>query len=184
MPESCSKICLDCHAEWPESRWIPAFAGMTGLSRARQRQTNIVSSEPNAHANLRFQGNTGFRHTGERRYPVAFNRLLNWLLRCPVLFRRAYWMGWCTIALLLSACAPAPQQADIRMALSQAPINLDPRYATDAASERVNRLIYRPLVDFDAHFKPIFDLWVNKLHKRVSFRFMSQNMHSRSKYVS
>jgi peptide/nickel transport system substrate-binding protein len=30
------------------------------------------------------------------------------------------------------------------------PLNLDPRYATDAASERVNRLIYQSLVDFDA----------------------------------
>ncbi len=38
--------------------------------------------------------------------------------------------------------------------------------------------------DFDAYFKPIFDLWVNKLHKRVAFRLMSQNMHSQSKYVS
>ena len=37
---------------------------------------------------------------------------------------------------------------------------------------------------FDAYFKPIFDLWVNKLHKRVAFRFMSQNMHSQLKYVT
>ncbi|PKO93143.1 MAG: peptide ABC transporter substrate-binding protein [Betaproteobacteria bacterium HGW-Betaproteobacteria-1] len=40
------------------------------------------------------------------------------------------------------------------MALAQAPINLDPRYASDAASERINHLIYRPLVDFDEHFRP------------------------------
>jgi peptide/nickel transport system substrate-binding protein len=44
------------------------------------------------------------------------------------------------------------------MALAQAPLNLDPRYATDAASERINRLIYRPLVDFDARSKPRPDL--------------------------
>jgi peptide/nickel transport system substrate-binding protein len=43
---------------------------------------------------------------------------------------------------------------EIRMVLSQAPLNLDPRYATDAASERINRLIYRPLVDFDEHSRP------------------------------
>lgn len=42
----------------------------------------------------------------------------------------------------------------IRFAVAQAPLNLDPRYATDAASERVNRLIYQPLVDFDAASKP------------------------------
>ncbi|PKO25937.1 MAG: peptide ABC transporter substrate-binding protein [Betaproteobacteria bacterium HGW-Betaproteobacteria-8] len=40
------------------------------------------------------------------------------------------------------------------MALAQAPINLDPRYASDAASERINHLIYQPLVDFDEHFRP------------------------------
>ncbi|MDZ4098429.1 MAG: ABC transporter substrate-binding protein [Methylophilaceae bacterium] len=40
------------------------------------------------------------------------------------------------------------------MALAQAPINLDPRYASDAASERINHLIYRPLVDFDEESKP------------------------------
>lgn len=37
---------------------------------------------------------------------------------------------------------------------------------------------------FDAYFKPIFDLWVNRWHKRVAFRFMSSNMHSQGKYVT
>ena len=56
---------------------------------------------------------------------------------------------------LLTACQKTPDQlADIRFAIAQAPLNLDPRYATDAASERVNRLIYQPLVDFDAASQP------------------------------
>ncbi|MCY3022406.1 MAG: carbohydrate binding domain-containing protein [Planctomycetota bacterium] len=37
---------------------------------------------------------------------------------------------------------------------------------------------------FDEYFNPIFDLWVKKWKKRVSFRFMSENMHSRQKYVT
>ena len=37
---------------------------------------------------------------------------------------------------------------------------------------------------FAAYFDPIFDLWVKKWHKRVAFRFMSSNMHSRQKYVT
>ncbi|MBI3922147.1 MAG: DUF4832 domain-containing protein, partial [Armatimonadetes bacterium] len=37
---------------------------------------------------------------------------------------------------------------------------------------------------FDEYFNPIFDLWVKKWGKRVAFRFMSQNMHSRQKYVT
>jgi hypothetical protein len=37
---------------------------------------------------------------------------------------------------------------------------------------------------FDEYFGPIFDLWVKTWHKRVSFRFMCSNMHSRRTYVS
>ena len=51
---------------------------------------------------------------------------------------------------------------EIIFAVGQAPLNLDPRYATDAASERVNRLVYQSLVDFDAQSKPVASLasWV------------------------
>ncbi|HSF71751.1 MAG TPA: ABC transporter substrate-binding protein [Methylotenera sp.] len=60
---------------------------------------------------------------------------------------------------LLVACQKSamPTQ-EIRFGIAQGPLNLDPRYATDAASERVNRLIYQPLVDFDAASKPIWIL--------------------------
>ena len=63
--------------------------------------------------------------------------------------------------LILCACnrsdsmLQADQSAPIRFALAQMPISLDPRYASDAASERVNRLIYQSLVDFDATSKPV-----------------------------
>lgn len=65
------------------------------------------------------------------------------------------------MAFLLSACGQnstnsSDMQAKIiRFAVAQMPLNLDPRYATDAASERVNRLIYQPLVDFDAASNPV-----------------------------
>lgn len=64
----------------------------------------------------------------------------------------------CLICSLLSGCEKPIEHGEIRMALAQAPLNLDPRYATDAASERINRLIYRSLVDFDEHSKPKPDL--------------------------
>lgn len=54
---------------------------------------------------------------------------------------------------LLAGCQPQPSQA-IRFGLASAPINLDPRFATDAVSERINRLIYRSLVDFDEASRP------------------------------
>jgi peptide/nickel transport system substrate-binding protein len=59
---------------------------------------------------------------------------------------------------LLVACQKSATPAkEIRFGIAQTPLNLDPRYATDAASERVNRLIYQPLVDFDGASKP---LWI------------------------
>lgn len=62
------------------------------------------------------------------------------------------------------------------MALAQAPLNLDPRYATDAASERINRLIYRALVDFDAHSQPRPSLahWQQLAPTRYRFTLLPQ----------
>jgi len=58
------------------------------------------------------------------------------------------------LGLSLAACTQPPD-ATIRFGLASAPANLDPRYATDAASARINRLLYRRLVDFDAHVRPV-----------------------------
>ncbi|EXJ16134.1 ABC transporter substrate-binding protein [Imhoffiella purpurea] len=61
--------------------------------------------------------------------------------------------------LLLAGCGvSAPEPADegiLRFGLAGPPRNLDPRFATDATSERINRLLYRRLVEFDPHGLPI-----------------------------
>lgn len=49
---------------------------------------------------------------------------------------------------------PVSSSTEIVFAVAQAPLNLDPRYASDAASERLNRLLYQSLVDFSANSKP------------------------------
>ncbi len=59
---------------------------------------------------------------------------------------------------LILGCSPTSKQADtpiIRMAIAQAPLNLDPRYATDATSERLNRLLYQRLVEFDDRYQAV-----------------------------
>lgn len=72
----------------------------------------------------------------------------------------------------LIACQPQQQpRQDIRLAVAQAPINLDPRYATDAASARVNRLIYRSLVNFDRASKVVPDLATWQLLSPTQYRF-------------
>jgi len=82
----------------------------------------------------------------------------------------------CVLLLLLCGLAgcnkqEADQRQDIRLAVAQAPLNLDPRYATDAASARVNRLIYRSLVSFDARSKVIPDLATWQVISPKQYRF-------------
>jgi len=57
----------------------------------------------------------------------------------------------------LTACGE-PSHATLRFGLASAPVTLDPRFATDAASARIDQLLYRHLVDFDQHFQPVPDL--------------------------
>ncbi|MCU7871583.1 MAG: ABC transporter substrate-binding protein [Candidatus Thiodiazotropha sp. (ex Lucinoma borealis)] len=59
------------------------------------------------------------------------------------------------VLLLLSACSQPHDNQAIRMGLASAPLNLDPRYATDATSERINRLLYQRLVEFDTQSMPV-----------------------------
>jgi peptide/nickel transport system substrate-binding protein len=58
----------------------------------------------------------------------------------------------------------------LHFAIAQAPLNLDPRYATDAASERVNRLLYQRLVDFDES-KPVPSLASWRAVSAMRFQF-------------
>ena len=58
---------------------------------------------------------------------------------------------------LLLACSP--QYNDhIRFALQSMPVTLDPRFSTDAAASRINRLLFQRLVDFDDNFQVIPEL--------------------------
>lgn len=59
----------------------------------------------------------------------------------------------CLLA-LVTGCARAPDST-LRVSLPNAPVTLDPRYATDATSWRLCRLIYQAPADFDAQFQPV-----------------------------
>jgi peptide/nickel transport system substrate-binding protein len=76
--------------------------------------------------------------------------------------------------LLLVACGKPENNGEINFAIAQAPLNLDPRYATDAASERVNRLIYQSLVDFDATLQPAWILARGDALDDKNYRFILQ----------
>ena len=66
-------------------------------------------------------------------------------------------MKWPVLVLLgclLAGCKPPNESGAIRFALATMPSTLDPRFASDATSERINRLLYARLVDFDEQFRP------------------------------
>lgn len=67
------------------------------------------------------------------------------------------WLAPLFLCLWLTGC-DRPVDDAIRFGIASAPTNLDPRFATDATSERINRLLYRRLVDFDAHMRPVSSL--------------------------
>jgi len=57
------------------------------------------------------------------------------------------------LSVLLAACTQT-EYSGFRFGLASAPITLDPRFATDAASTRINRLLYQRLVEFDESMQP------------------------------
>jgi len=61
------------------------------------------------------------------------------------------------VPFFLVACSP--QHNDhIRFALQSMPVTLDPRFSTDAAGSRINRLLFQRLVGFDDNFQVIPEL--------------------------
>jgi len=63
-------------------------------------------------------------------------------------------LGGLNFFLLLSAC-DNPKTVSLRFGLASAPITLDPRFATDAASSRINRLLYKRLIEFNDDRFPV-----------------------------
>lgn len=71
---------------------------------------------------------------------------------------RFRWSGLCACLLIVAGLAPAGRAAEndiVRFGLSAGPVTLDPRFATDAASTRINRLLYRRLVEFNERMEPV-----------------------------
>lgn len=92
--------------------------------------------------------------------------------------RRLWWLLCC---LCMAGGAGGVCAQEIRFAIAQAPLTLDPRLAADAASERINRLLYRPLVDFDAQWRPVPALaewqWRDSLHVRFTLGKAGRRFH-------
>ena len=73
----------------------------------------------------------------------------------------------------ISSCKDLDRDT-IAIGLNASPITLDPRYATDAISYRLTRLLYKSLIDFDEEFhaKPELADWekISPTHYRFTLR--------------
>ncbi|WP_455208536.1 ABC transporter substrate-binding protein [Kaarinaea lacus] len=81
------------------------------------------------------------------------------------------------VTLTLGSCQPRPENDAIRFGLANAPVTLDPRYSTDAISSRINRLLYRQLIDFDAASQPVPALADWQKLSPQHFRFVLREQH-------
>jgi peptide/nickel transport system substrate-binding protein len=65
---------------------------------------------------------------------------------------------------LILICCPSLTMADTTFVISNAPNSLHPILATDASSERINALIYQPIIELDENDRPISGLADIKQH--------------------
>ena len=65
---------------------------------------------------------------------------------------------------LILICSPSLTMADTTFAISNAPNSLHPILASDASSERINALIYQPIIQLDENDRPISGLADIKQH--------------------
>jgi peptide/nickel transport system substrate-binding protein len=62
---------------------------------------------------------------------------------------------WLVGGMVLLAACGRPLDEAIRIGIPTAPLTLDPRYATDAMSARLSRLLHAALIEFDAAAQPV-----------------------------
>jgi len=87
----------------------------------------------------------------------------------------------------ISSCKDLDRDT-IAIGLNASPITLDPRYATDAISYRLTRLLYKSLIDFDEEFhaKPELADWekISPTHYRFTLREKLNEFHDGSLLTS
>ncbi len=89
--------------------------------------------------------------------------------------------GLLCLSLVLTACQQqAVEQGELRVGVAQLPMSLDPRFATDAASHKIQALLHRGLIRLNDDFMPQADVaaswqhsdaltWTFELKKDVYF---------------
>ncbi|MGD8566483.1 MAG: ABC transporter substrate-binding protein [Gammaproteobacteria bacterium] len=94
----------------------------------------------------------------------------------PSLRRRLVFVTVVLCVMAMPGCESHQNAGGIRFGLADSPVTLDPRFATDAISTRINRLIYRRLIDFDEHAMPVPSLasWRSLAPDRFRFHLLEE----------
>ena len=94
-----------------------------------------------------------FNHRGRRGSQRSYSSTSK-PLRVPLCSLR--WnLGLVLLCVSLLSCSKHPDANTVVMIIESSPTNLDPRVGTDAQSERIDELIFDPLVHRDEHFNMI-----------------------------
>ena len=92
-----------------------------------------------------------------------------------------------SLQFFISSCKDLDRDT-IAIGLNASPITLDPRYATDAISYRLTRLLYKSLIDFNEEFhtKPELADWerISPTHYRFTLREKLNEFHNGSLLTS
>ncbi len=90
-----------------------------------------------------------------------------------VFFQTLFFVCVITSVLTLSSCQSDSKQQNsvIRYGLYNVPVSFDPRYATDAISSRINRLLYQSLVDYDQQSQAVPALASWEMISATHYRF-------------
>ena len=85
----------------------------------------------------------------------------------------ALWVG----VILVVGCSDTSPPSVFRFGIANSPANLDPRFATDATSARINRLLYARLIDFDEAAQPIPAMarWEQRSPTHYRFHLLKRN---------
>jgi len=94
-----------------------------------------------------------FNHRGHREAQRSCSHTSK-ILRVPLC---SLWWDFALVLLCVSmlSCSKRPDANTVVMIIESSPTNLDPRVGTDAQSERIDELIFDPLVHRDEHFNMI-----------------------------
>lgn len=90
----------------------------------------------------------------------------------PLIFLSLLLLSFIGITCIVNDCGQSDSPDIIRFGLAVAPVTLDPRFASDAAAVRINRLIYRGLAKFNDYAQPAPDLATWEKLSPTHYRFV------------